>query len=147
MKSKTLLRYSLITVACLFGLLAFFLLSTLWGDFWSTWNHTAEQYREDVLAFEECTQESGKIYLSESKREHDLAFCKEKRNSLKTWPIVKALDTKLDDLKFWFGVFVFKSISTAIGSWYTIFIIGLFLGLLLMFYKPAFLQQPAPSPS
>lgn len=139
MKKKTrqkLATYVAIGVGCIIGLFLLFIMFTLFGDFWNKWSAASREYHEDWLWFEDCRSDAQKVYNSPEKRAADLASCKRKNEEKDVWPLTRATDAMFDDIRLWFGAFVFKSIYGALGSWWALFIALVALGLLLILFKP-----------
>lgn len=138
---KKVIKYTLLTIYVAAGLLLLILLMGVCGDFWSKWTKASREYYDDWLAFQDCTDQSSLNYVSEEKRQNDLEFCKRKSEAKNTWPVTRAFDDLYDELRIWFGVFVFRGISNALYSWYSMFFVLVCVGLLLIFFKPNFFSQ------
>lgn len=139
MKKKTrqkIASYVTIGLMCVLGLFVLFLMFTLFGDFWNKWTAASREYHEDWLWFEDCRIDSQKNYNSHDKRAADLAQCKRKNEEKDVWPLTRATDAMFDDIRLWFGAFVFKSIYGVLGSWWALFVGMVALGLLLILFKP-----------
>lgn len=136
--------YTKIGLLSLVGLLVLFILCGISGDFWNKWTEASRSYYAALSSQKNCNDQPSEIYTDEERRQNDLLFCLEKIESTKTWPITNAFDAVFDDLRLWFGVFVYKSISNIFYSWYTIFFILVCIGFLLILYRPAFLNQQNP---